>query len=459
MELCTTVSPQPRQFLTSGIDARVPFVALLFQIRPPFVALLSQVRPPLVALLSQVRPPSVVALPPAHRLFVFLLFAACRPFVIAGVLLQFFRQPHLHLGRTMCLLVPRFFDTGTIWCKHYGKLGFGFGTRLSLHAFVSNIESSASRYRPLKIEGGTYWEAEVEFDDSDNIPSQLSDHLNRCSFYEDKVRRHRHAFPVSEENQNLFLQHQLGLCASLGNITDHLPSYYRHASTFSDSLIYELNVTQTYMENSVNDTSRVAVVEQQRINQKIPEIAATWQKRYQRFKGPGIYMQQEIKLATNSANSYMELIQHAKVECVKARIAKKKQWPIGRRIGRGIGLFRVPAEDLYELDDACRELDPLFNEVGGLHRIFSLAGSNVTQVNTALGNLAENKLNADIRFQVGPDGREKLQDYLDGFQLEAQGVRRTIGDARMIKRVQGAEEAVVKPAVGKDGVEETKSKE
>ncbi|KAI4264884.1 MAG: hypothetical protein L6R42_000037 [Xanthoria sp. 1 TBL-2021] len=312
---------------------------------------------------------------------------------------------------------------------------------------------------PLKIEGGTYWEAEVDFNDSDNIPRQLSDYLNRCSFYEDKVRRHRHAFSVSEEHRKLFLDYQLGICAVLSNITSHLPAFYRHAFSFSDSLIYELNITQLYMENSVNDTSRDAVVEQQRINQKIPEIAATWQKRYQRFKDPGIYMEQEIKSATTLANSYMELIQHAQSECGKARTAKKKQWPIARRIGRAIGLFRVPPEDLYELDDAARELGPLFNEVGGLHKIFSLVGSNVTKVNTALGDLAENKLNADIRFQLGPGGREKLQDYMDGFQVEAQGVRRTIGNARIIKRGKSDEQAATEPAGGEDDAEETEFKE
>lgn len=148
----------------------------------------------------------------------------------------------------------------------------------------------------------------------------------------------------------------------------------------------------------------------------IPESLTIWQKRYEVLEKPGHYLAQEIKDAETSANNFLESIKQELDETTRAQEAIKKRWPLIRRIGRALGIFRVIPEELYELHYASQVLEAVYAEASLVRVTLSAIYNNVTRVNDAFSALALNHFEAHVKeSELGRDGLFKLLDFWAGL--------------------------------------------
>ncbi|KAL9032216.1 MAG: hypothetical protein Q9180_006625, partial [Flavoplaca navasiana] len=211
---------------------------------------------------------------------------------------------------------------------------------LSLYVF----SATCSRYPVLiaTIEAEPSWETVSDFRATDNLPQELSYRVSQCKLFVAKVRRLRPGFAIPPESQDKLLEDQEKLCTHLEQIYTRLPGEYQRAMMFSEALLYQINLTQTEIENaqSMSGNPRNALIEQQTINSKIPVIISTWQRKLAALNGPGAPLEDEVKDAQNLGAQLQEDILDTTDRTIRARKAKMKKWPIIRRAGRAIGLFR-----------------------------------------------------------------------------------------------------------------------
>ncbi|KAL8701872.1 MAG: hypothetical protein Q9201_004679 [Fulgogasparrea decipioides] len=316
----------------------------------------------------------------------------------------------------------------------------GSSSFLSMHVFSATCSSFPVNRHPT-MDPSPYWEAENDLDGIDNIPRLLSKHQGSSTLYEAKVRRLRGSFSIAQEKQEELLQAQVMVSGYLGNISQDLPQYYRHAYVFSKSLLHSLHATQTQIENVMHDSSRDAAVDQQVINDRVPSILAAWQKRYEALEKPGSYMAHEVDTATRHVAQLLDDMQHAKEQTVRGRKAEVKTWPLARRVGYAIRLLRKAPEELYEFDDALKGLAEWETETRATLELLTMIRANVSQLDSDLGNLAAKRPSADVRFRLGPDGLLDVHAYITGLHSQTRGIQTTIGGAQVIKRKEETEDS------------------
>ena len=75
-----------------------------------------------------------------------------------------------------------------------------------------------------------------------------------------------------------------------------------------------------------------------------------------------------------------------------------KKWPIVRRAGRAIGLFRVEAEELHMENDTLAALHKWSADNRVSHTLLTVLYSNTTEMRAGLNKLASTQFSADARF-------------------------------------------------------------
>ncbi|KAL8990397.1 MAG: hypothetical protein Q9177_000938 [Variospora cf. flavescens] len=299
----------------------------------------------------------------------------------------------IFFGGLLDLASTKACQIGGGWICHYAC---GFSPFFSIYVFPRSCSPYSSRLN-FTIGAGYYREAAGDLKSEDNLTRQLSELLGRCTRYEAKLQRVRGKLSVSEDRRDRILRAQVDQCVSLNNISSKLPKFYRQSSMFSDVLPHDVTRTEAHIKAVPKDSSRGDLIEQQAISETIPKSLTIWQKRYEVLEKPGYYIAQEVKDAETSANNFLESIKQALDETTRAQEAIKKRWPLIRRMGRALGIFRVIPEELYELHHACQVLDAVYAEASLVRVTLTAVYNNVTRVNGAFSALALNHFKAHVK--------------------------------------------------------------
>jgi len=147
-----------------------------------------------------------------------------------------------------------------------------------------------------KLGVNSHWETEIGFGNLGNIPRILSAHETRCSFYSAKLPLILNGLAIPENNKNNLLSTQDEICTYLGNFSSLLPSYYRHANIFLESLLYHVNVTRTHIQSALtDDSSHDMLVEQKWVSNELSNFMTTWQERIDYLLDPREFLVQEVR--------------------------------------------------------------------------------------------------------------------------------------------------------------------
>ncbi|KAL8840120.1 MAG: hypothetical protein Q9170_001468 [Blastenia crenularia] len=332
-------------------------------------------------------------------------------------------------------------DTSAGWlCQAPGISSlFLLGCHASTSSFLTIyvFHGTCSKFAvgdPLGIGEQPFWDTGVDTIRTDYILHDLDQHLNKCRSVEARIHRVRTAFAVSEEEQEILLRSQINICRIIGGISGGLPRFYRHAATFSDGLMQHIDTTQGKIETVIKDESRDAVIEQYNLSHLVPGMLRKWQRRYIDLAVHGENAKGEVVKAVDLAGSLHDGLQNAKLQTARARLDKIKRFPLLRRIGRALRLFRVPPEELFGLDEALDGLEELL--AGDLARIALLTfiRDNFTHLGASLSELARQQFTADVRFEIGPGGMLDLLEHYTNLKKGTRGVIKSIDGAKVVKR-------------------------
>jgi len=303
--------------------------------------------------------------------------------------------------------------------------------------FVLYLLSSTCSHHMSRSKLGvkSHWETEVDFGNMGNIPRILSAHETRCSFYSAKLPLILNGLAIPENNKNNLLSTQDEICTYLGNFSSLLPSYYRHANIFSESLLYHVNVTRTHIQSALaNGSSHNMLVEQKWVSNELSNFMTTWQERIDYLLDPGEFLVQEVRKWRGQQASFLNQLQQARDMTLRARDEVVKSWNLFRRTGRSIGVLQVEPPELYEYNDAIKALDGWILWTLSLESLSTLTYSNVTEVGGHLKDLAAFQLSADIHVQLGPQGLLKLDSHMKAVGRKARGIRKNDNGAMIIER-------------------------
>ncbi|KAL8704501.1 MAG: hypothetical protein Q9201_002341 [Fulgogasparrea decipioides] len=307
---------------------------------------------------------------------------------------------------------------------------------LSLYVFSTTCSSHLLQGERT-VQLSPYWELELG-NRTDNIPRLLSERLGNCKLYEARVRRLRGSFAVSRESQDSLLEAQIALCRYVGNVSSALPEYYPHGSIFSESLLRDVDLTQTHINIVMSNVSQDGLVEHS-VADPVPRVLSTWKKKYDFVQGPSLDMTELVRNALHHVSQLRDDVQETRDRTARAQVAIMKKWPLAKRFGRWLGVLSVPPEELYDLNDASEALDGWATELLFFQGLFTVAFNNVIELGIGLIDLAASRFIADVEFALGRDGLLELQSFMDRLGSKARDVQDTISSAGMIEREESME--------------------
>lgn len=280
-----------------------------------------------------------------------------------------------------------------------------------------------------------HWETGVDFGTMGNIPRILSDHETRCSFYSAKLPLILDGLAIPEVSKNNLRSTQNEICSHLGNFSSMLPSYYRHANVFSESLLYHVKVTRTHIQSALtNGSSHNMLVEQKWVSDELSNFMTTWQERIDYLTEPGEFIIQEVRKWRGQQASFLNQLLQARDMTSRSREKVVKSWNLFRRMGRSIGVLQLEPPEIYEHNDAIKALDGWIQWTLSLESLSTLIYSNATEVDEHLRDLAAIQLSADINVQLGPQGLLKLNSHMKAVGRKARGIMKTVNGAMIIER-------------------------
>ncbi|KAL8818365.1 MAG: hypothetical protein Q9223_002982 [Gallowayella weberi] len=271
------------------------------------------------------------------------------------------------------------------------------------------------------------------------IPQVLSAQLTTCETYRQRYPYIRDVLPMSDDAKDALQHRQDEICWFFGNMSILLPEFWLHVDRFSVAFINQINVTQTHAQRAMANGSRQSLdvlVEQNILNEQIPNIMAMWGRNIKIIQGPGVYISQEMLSHGRSviADQHAGLVKARRLTSMRAQKALAG-WSLARRVARTLGLLRMEPEELEPFSEAIEVLDDWIAAIHTEEVLIVVLQDNVTEVNHGLNSLASAVLSDDLRAQLGTGGLMAAHVYLQELEQKSRDLQRT-------RRNQNAEQLV-----------------
>lgn len=186
------------------------------------------------------------------------------------------------------------------------------------------------------------------------------------------------------------------MCVNIKNISNDLSQYYRHVNIFADSLLRQINVTDTDIQSALTNSISQNDLFEQRIFDKISVIIIIWKKKYVLLEDLEVLIINRVRESRNRVDVFRTLLKNVRQKTLRAKTNVIKQWSLSRRWDRYVDLLRVESEELYSYNDVIDTLNQFCKKIEILEQFFTTTWNNITDINKRLRDLAASKLFVDI---------------------------------------------------------------
>jgi len=192
------------------------------------------------------------------------------------------------------------------------------------------------------------------------------------------------------------------ICLGLEDTSNSLPSFYCHVDTSSKALLRHVDSRQAWFKDVwATLFSKKSIVQQQKLNEELPDVVIQWQKKYENLVTPGQQALEKVRAMREKVAVHLSILEDLKQQTSTARIDEISSWSLLRRIMRSAGLLGLEAPELYGYDDALKALDGWIAEITFVVKLYTETDFQVAKAHNSLLDVAASKFAADVHAQLG----------------------------------------------------------
>jgi len=313
------------------------------------------------------------------------------------------------------------------WLSPICSYGCSISPWFVLYMFSDTCSYGTSRKGPLVKPS---WQTANASDKIDSIPRLIDVHEFKCRFYSEGLPIIRDGLPILEDAKETLQLTQNEICSGLKDSSIYLPPFYRHLDLSSKALLRHVDSRQAWFKDVwASIFSKSITVQQEKLNEELPDIVTQWQKKYEDLVTPGQQVMKKVQASREKLGAHLSILEDLKQQTSRARIDEISSWSLLRRIMRSAGLLGLEAPELYGSDNALESLDGWIAETTFVVKLYTGIDYQVAKAHNSLLDVAASKFAADVHAQLGPDALLDLHSYWTEMGSKAQEVRESVDGA------------------------------